>query len=232
MYRKPFFRPFTYILTAFVCLGFNLQARESSNLQKGWKFSKGNFENASQPNFDDSKWQDVSVPHDWAISGPTVVDGDGNTGKLPWRGEGWYRRNLEVPAGSEGKNVFLIFDGIMSSPEVYVNGKLAGKWDYGYNSFYLDITKYLQFNGKNKLAIHVDTRNHDSRWYPGAGIYRKVQMVVVDPVHVGVWGTQVTTPVVKPNYADVRVMTTVYNQSGNNEEKVKVEKLHCQSKWS
>ena len=84
-----------------------------------------------------------------------MVDGDGNTGKLPWRGEGWYRRNLEVPAVSEGKNVFLIFDGIMSCPEVYLNGKLVGKWDYGYNSFYLDITKYLQFSGKNKLAIHI-----------------------------------------------------------------------------
>jgi len=223
MYRKPFFRPFTYILTALVFLGLNLQARETNNLQRGWKFSKGNFENAAQPTFDDSKWQDVSVPHDWAISGPTMVDGDGNTGKLPWRGEGWYRRNLEIPAGSEGKNVFLIFDGIMSCPEVYLNGKLVGKWDYGYNSFYLEITKYLQPNGKNKLAIHVDTRNHDSRWYPGAGIYRKVQMMVVDPVHVGVWGTQVTTPVVKPNYADVRVMTTVYNQSANTEENVKVE---------
>jgi beta-galactosidase len=225
MKRKPFSLPLAILLAVLLFTFSDLYARETSNLQRGWKFSKGNFENAAQPNFDDSKWLDVTVPHDWAISGPTIVEGDGNTGKLPWRGEGWYRRDLEIPVGSEGKNVFLIFDGIMSCPEVFVNGKLAGKWDYGYNSFYLDITKFLQFNGKNKLAIHVDTRNHDSRWYPGAGIYRKVQMVVTDPVHVGVWGTQVTTPVVKPNYADVRVMTTVCNQSDRAEEKVRVENI-------
>ena len=118
-----------------------------------------------------------------------------------------------LPAWS-GKTVYLVFDGIMSHPEVFVNGKPAGKWDYGYNSFYLDITPFLQFSGKNELAIHVDNRDHDSRWYPGAGIYRKVQMVVADPVHIGIWGTQVTTPIVKPNYAEVRAMITLNNKSG------------------
>lgn len=213
------------LLVVFPFLASQGQSREIITLQKGWKFSKGNFEKASQLKFDDSKWQDVSIPHDWAISEPTIVDGDGNTGKLPWKGEGWYRKSLEIPAKYTGKNVYLIFDGIMSKPEVYLNGQLAGKWDYGYNSFYLDVTKFLNFNGKNVLAIHADTRDHDSRWYPGAGIYRKVQMMVVDPVHVGVWGTQITTPVVKPNYAEVRIMTTVFNKSVNNEENVKVENI-------
>jgi beta-galactosidase len=214
-----------FFLTLSIIIATGIYARDITTLQTGWKFSKGNFENASQPDFDDSKWQLISVPHDWSISGPVMVDGDGNTGKLPWRGEGWYRRNLEIPASFSGKNVYLVFDGIMSSPEVYINGKLAGKWDYGYNSFYLDITKLLQFTGENKLAIHVDTRNHDSRWYPGAGIYRKVQMIVVDPVHVGIWGTQVQTPIVRPNYADVRIMTTVNNKSEINADRVKVENI-------
>ncbi len=213
---------FVFLLVAAVS---SVQARELITLQSGWKFSKGNFANAFQIKFDDSKWQDVTIPHDWAISGPTIVDGDSNTGKLPWRGEGWYRKSLEIPTVYAGKTVYLIFDGIMSSPEVYVNGQLAGKWDYGYNSFYLDVTKFLKVNGKNELAIHADTRNHDSRWYPGAGIYRKVQMLVVDPVHVGVWETQVTFPVVKSNYADVRVMTTVHNQSATKEEKIRVENI-------
>jgi beta-galactosidase len=203
----------------------NVQAREVVTLQSGWKFSKGNFANAFRMKFDDSKWQEISVPHDWAISGPAIPDGDSNTGKLPWQGEGWYRRGLEIPAGSNGKTVYLIFDGIMSNPEVYINGQLAGKWDYGYNSFYLDVTKFLTMNGKNLLAIHVDNRRHDSRWYPGAGIYRKVQLVVVDPVHVGVWGTQVSTPVIKPNYAEIRVMTTVLNQTGSKAEKIRVENV-------
>ena len=213
------------ILLLFPFLTSNAQSRELITLQTGWKFSKGNFEKASQLKFDDSKWQDVSIPHDWAIAEPTVVDGDGNTGKLPWKGEGWYRKSLEISAAYSGKNIILIFDGIMSQPEVYLNGQLAGKWDYGYNSFYLDVTKLVNFSGKNQLAIHADTRDHDSRWYPGAGIYRKIQMMVVAPIHVGVWGTQITTPVVKSNYAEVRIMNTVINNSGNTEEKIKVENI-------
>ena len=222
---KTLFRRFVLVIATGLLLFSNLMAREVITLQTGWKFTKGNIANASQLKFDDSKWQNVNIPHDWAIGEPTVIDGDGNTGKLPWKGEGWYRRNLEIPVNYTGKNIYLIFDGIMSQPEVYINGQLAGKWDYGYNSFYLDITKFVQVNGKNKLAIHADTREHGSRWYPGAGIYRKIQMVVVDPIHVGVWGTQVTMPVIKPNYADVRIMTTVYNKSDVTEEKVKVENI-------
>ncbi len=199
-----------------------LHARETITLQTGWKFSKGNIPNAAQIKFNDAGWQDVTVPHDWAIAGPVIVDGDGNTGKLPWKEEGWYRRNLEIPAAYKGQTIYLLFDGIMSNPEIFVNGKLAGKWDYGYNSFYIDITPFVQFGGVNKLAVHVDNRDHDSRWYPGAGIYRKVQMIVVDPVHVGIWGTQVTTPIIKVNSAQVRIMTTVCNKSGNNEEKIRV----------
>ncbi|MEI6138170.1 MAG: glycoside hydrolase family 2 TIM barrel-domain containing protein [Mariniphaga sp.] len=222
---KTLFRRFVLVMATSLLLFSNLMAREVVTLQTGWKFSKGNIANASQLKFDDSKWQNVNIPHDWAIGEPTVIDGDGNTGKLPWKGEGWYRRNLEIQANYTGKNIYLIFDGIMSQPEVFINGQLAGKWDYGYNSFYLDITKFVQVNGKNKLAIHADTREHGSRWYPGAGIYRKIQMVVVDPIHVGVWGTQVTMPVIKPNYADVRIMTTVYNKSTGTEDKVKVENI-------
>ena len=222
---KTQLKKITLLLAIVLLFASNLAAREVITLQTGWKFSKGNMANASQLKFDDSKWQNVTIPHDWAIGEPTVIDGDGNTGKLPWKGEGWYRRNLEIPANYTAKNIYLIFDGIMSQPEVYINGQLAGKWDYGYNSFYLDITKFVQVNGKNKLAIHADTREHGSRWYPGAGIYRKIQMVVVDPIHVGVWGTQVTMPVIKPNYADVRIMTTVYNKSAGIEDKVKVESI-------
>jgi beta-galactosidase len=217
-------------LSVLLAINLNGQAREKTTLQTGWKFSKGNFENASQQNFDDSKWQNVTIPHDWAISGPVIENGDGNTGKLPWKGEGWYRKNLDIPISSKGKSVYLLFDGIMSDPEVFINGRSVGKWDYGYNSFYLDITRYLNYGGENKLAIHVDTRNHDSRWYPGAGIYRKVEMIVVDPVHVGVWGIQVQTPIVKPNYAEVRIMTTVQNRSDRPETRIKIENIISNSK--
>lgn len=225
MKRKNLTLKIAVLLIVFPFLASMGQSREIITLQTGWKFSKGNFEKAAQLKFDDSKWQDVTLPHDWAIGEATLVDGDGNTGKLPWKGEGWYRKSLDIQAGYSGKSIILIFDGIMSKPEVYLNGQLAGKWDYGYNSFYLDVTKLVNFSGKNELAIHADTRDHDSRWYPGAGIYRKIQMLVVDPVHVGVWGTQITTPVVKVNYADVRIMNKVYNNSGNTEDKIKVENI-------
>jgi beta-galactosidase len=187
--------------------------REVTTLQTGWRFAGGSHADAYRPDFDDSSWEAVSVPHDWAIAGPFIRDGDGNTGKLPWRGEGWYRTDLDVPASWVGKRVYLIFDGVMAFPEVYVNGALAGAWDYGYMSFSLDVTDHLDAGGGNVLAVHADTRQHDSRWYPGAGIYRKVRMLAVDPVHVDVWGTYVTTPIIQPHYASVRIRTTVRNES-------------------
>jgi beta-galactosidase len=117
-----------------------------------------------------------------------------------------------------------VFDGVMAFPKVYINGNLAGEWDYGYNAFYIDITDFLNFDKKNILAVHADTRQHDSRWYPGGGIYRKAQMIVTNPIHVNVWGTQITTPIIKPNYADVRINASVVNETNQNET-IKVEHI-------
>ena len=165
------------------------QEREVILLDTGWKFFSGHYEKAFAKDLDDTGWREVTVPHDWAIEGPFVADGDANTGKRPWKGEGWYRRPLEIRAGDRGKKFYLLFDGVMAFPEVYVNGHLAGRWDYGYNSFFVDITPFLDFDGKDILAVHADTRKHDSRWYPGAGIYRNVTLIKTDPVHVDIWGT-------------------------------------------
>ena len=225
MNHKNFVVRLAFVAVLFILAVSISNARETITLQTGWKFTKGTVENAMQVDFNDSKWQDVMVPHDWAIAGPTEPNGDGNTGKLPWRDQAWYRRNLEITPEWSGKTIYLLFDGVMSNPEIYINGKLAGKWDYGYNSFYLDITEWLNIQGKNKLAVHVDNREHDSRWYPGAGIYRKVQMISCGSVHIGIWGTQITTPIVKPNYAEVRIMTTVNNKSGIRADKVRVENI-------
>jgi beta-galactosidase len=205
-------------------------AQETITLQTGWKFSKGSNDKAYLKDFDDSRWRDIIIPHDWGIEGPVTEDGDGDTGKLPWKGEGWYRKSILIPAVYSEKEIVLLFDGVMSSPEVYINGILAGKWDYGYCPFYLNITNMLKPGTKNTIAVHADTRNHDSRWYPGAGIYRKVQMIVSNPIHVGIWGTYITTPIVKPNFAEVRIMTTVQNQSFANEDKITVEQIILNSK--
>lgn len=188
------------------------QPRAVQTLQNDWRFSLGNPPSASTNEFNHSSWSVVSVPHDWAISQPSIPDGDGNTGKLPWKGEAWYRRSLDIPASSSGKTMYLIFDGVMAHPSVYINGALAGSWDYGYNSFVVDISKYIQAGKPNLLAVYVDTRDHDSRWYPGAGIYRKVQLITQDLFHIAPWGVQVTTPIVKSHHADVRIVTTLRNK--------------------
>lgn len=194
------------------------QERIVSDLCEGWKFAKGSIEGAYLQSFDDSKWENVTVPHDWAIAGPFDKEADGNTGKLPWKGEGWYRTKINIPSSWAGRQVYLLFDGVMAFPMVYVNGEPAGRWDYGYNSFYLNITRFLKSGSENVVAVHADTRKHDSRWYPGAGIYRNVHLIAVNPVHVDIWGTYITTPLIKPHYADVRIATTVNNMSNDNEE--------------
>jgi beta-galactosidase len=199
------------------------QLRENLTLQSNWRFFLGAEPDAYKADFNDNKWQKVSIPHDWAIAGPFIADGDGNTAKLPWKGEGWYRYHLEWSDDFNDKHIYLLFDGVMAFPQVYVNGTLAGKWDYGYNSFYIDVTKFIQRGGKNVIAVHADTRQHDSRWYPGAGIYRKVQLIAVNPVHVDIWGVQVTTPVVKPGYADVNVIADVINHTSTLYDEITVQ---------
>ncbi|HZV70798.1 MAG TPA: glycoside hydrolase family 2 TIM barrel-domain containing protein [Saprospiraceae bacterium] len=213
-----------FLLTILSIVSFG-QSREIITLQSNWKFALGENQNASRKDFDDSSWQTVSVPHDWAIGGPFNINGDGNTAKLPWKGEGWYRYKLNLPATYNGKRIVLLFDGVMSFPTVYVNGQLAGKWDYGYNSFYFDITEFIKVNTGNVIAVHADTRSHDSRWYPGAGIFRKVQVIVADPIHVDMWGTQITTPVIKSNYATVNVISTIVNQSLTSQDEIIVQQI-------
>ena len=217
----------TYLISLALLFGGLLPAlsqnRTYQTLQEDWRFHLGEATGAEDPDFDDTDWETVRVPHDWAIGQPFEVDGNGSTGKLPWKGQGWYRRSLEIPASGSAKSYYLIFDGVMAFPKVYVNGELAGTWDYGYNSFYLDITDLVNPEGKNTLAVHVDTREHDSRWYPGGGIYRKVQLLTTDPIHVDVWGDYVITPIVKPHYADVRVRSTINNHS---EQEAEVQVIH------
>lgn len=209
----------TRLILTLILLGSTLpawcQPRTVISLKNNWKFAAGSQPGAATPDFNDAGWKVISLPHDWAIAGPSNPDGDGNTGKLPWKGEGWYRRTLDIPTSSASKVVYLLFEGVMAFPKVYVNGQLAGTWDYGYNSFYLDITHFVQPGKPNSLVVHADTRTHDSRWYPGAGIYRDVQLIINEPIHIAVWGTQVVTPLVKPHYADVRVTTAVINTTSS-----------------
>ena len=186
--------------------------RTVENFNQGWRFAKGEQdEQAAQATFDDSGWQAVQLPHDWAISGPFNPNENGYAGKLPWRGVGWYRKTFELDEATEGRRVYLDFDGVMAFPKVYVNGQLAGQWDYGYMAFRVDATPYVKSGQTNVIAVQADTRQHGTRWYPGAGIYRKVELVVCDPVHIAQWGTYVTTPEVSEASATVCVRSTIDN---------------------
>lgn len=217
-----------YLMAMGFCLTLNLNAQRSEYLlEKGWKFTKGEVSDAEAPSFNDTKWETVTIPHDWAIFGPFDKNNDlqnvavtqnfetqaslktGRTGGLPYVGTGWYRTTFH---STPGKQTTLIFDGTMSEARVFVNGKEACFWPYGYNSFYCDVTGLVNEDGKNNvLAVRLENRPQSSRWYPGAGLYRNVHVVTTEKIHVPVWGTQITTPFVKDEYASVCLHTTILN---------------------
>jgi beta-galactosidase len=172
----------------------------------------------AQPGFDDSNWRKLNLPHDFGIEGPFDQELPGETGKLPWFGVAWYRKHFELPAEDAGKQVCLDVDGAMAYSTVWINGHCVGGWPYGYASWQVDLTPYVNFGGANTLAIRLDNPKNSSRWYPGGGIYRNVWLSKTSPVHVSHWGTYLTTPVISPEKAVVSVKTQVENQSTNNQE--------------
>jgi beta-galactosidase len=166
-----------------------------------------------QAGFDDSSWRRVNLPHDWAIEGPFSRAGGGGMGRLPTAGVGWYRKKLSLPAADAGKCLFLDVDGAMSYSTVWLNGQLAGGWPYGYSSWRVDLTPYVEPGKENELVIRLDNPPSSSRWYPGAGLYRNVWLVKTAMVHVGHWGTWLTTPEVSPSAATIKLKVAVDNNS-------------------
>ncbi|MGJ8651280.1 MAG: glycoside hydrolase family 2 TIM barrel-domain containing protein [Opitutaceae bacterium] len=209
------------IFTCALCLVIQVLSAADSiqDFNFDWRFAKGDQTAAIEPSYDDSLWEQVDLPHDWAISGPFGDrDAEGITGKLPWQGEGYYRKQFDLPADAKGKRLQFIFDGVMSSPVVYLNGQKVGSWIYGYNSFWVDATEAANFGGSNVMTVHADTRAHGSRWYPGAGIYRKITMRFVDTVHIPVWGVFVTTPKVSDAEAEVHVSVELKNATAQTQK--------------
>ncbi|TFH21022.1 MAG: DUF4982 domain-containing protein, partial [Bacteroidia bacterium] len=196
-----------------------------------WKFQKGESESAFQRDFNDADWESVTVPHDWAIYGPFDKEVDkqtvairqnnervasektGRTGALPYIGEAWYRKDFSIANLDENKKVLLLFEGAMSQPKVFVNGEKVGEWNYGYSYFYFDITEHVSGEGNNSLAVHLSNLGMSSRWYPGAGLYRKVTIIVKNKESIDQWGTFIHTPFITSELAKVKVLTKV---SGEN----------------
>ncbi|WP_228683627.1 beta-galactosidase GalB [Phocaeicola vulgatus] len=216
------------------------QVRTEQTFEKGWKFTREDNAEFANPGYNDSKWQNVTVPHDWAIYGPFSINNDkqemaitqdgqteamehaGRTGGLPFVGTGWYRLNFDAPGFEKGKKATLIFDGAMSHARVYVNGQEAGYWPYGYNSFYVDATPYLKPGERNELAVRLENEPESSRWYPGAGLYRNVHLVINEDTHIPAWGTYATTPVVTDKYAKVSLKTSLVSPEGANKDNYRI----------
>jgi len=190
-----------------------IQRRQVFN--SDWKFSLGDSSENSKPNFDDSSWRKLSVPHDWSIEGKSVKDNpSGGDGGFYPMGKGWYRKTFLVPNEWHGNKVSIYFEGVYMNAEVFVNGESVGMQPYGYTSFEYDLSPYLKFGEKNTIAVKVDnSQQKNCRWYSGSGIYRNVWLNVKCALHVKNWGVAATTLEVKNNKAKIQVKTTVINES-------------------
>ncbi len=207
-----------FLFMASVALAFTKVSplgRVMAAFESGWKFSEGDMAGAEQAAFDDANWRSVSLPHDWSIAGPfdekAATRGDG--GFLP-SGVSWYRKTFSLPGGlTEGRRLFVEFDGVMAHSEVWLNGQSLGKRPNGYVSFRYDLTPHLRV-GENVLAVRTDTSAQPaSRWYTGAGIYRHVRLIETGDVRLDHWSTFVTTPKVNDGEADVAVKALAVNAS-------------------
>lgn len=203
-------------LLSTVCTSPPSKIRKIENFCKTWKFQLGEVTNGQEPGLDDAPWRTLDLPHDWSIEGVFSKDHPATPGggALPG-GIGWYRKTFAIPESAKDKLVFIEFDGVYQNSEVWINGHYLGKRPYGYSSFRYELMPFLKYGAEsNVLAVKVDnSRQPNSRWYSGSGIYRNVRMVTTEKVHVDHWGTFVTTPEVSEQTARVTIQTKVRNAS-------------------
>lgn len=180
------------------------------------------------PEYNDSSWRKLNIPHDWGIESKFNQDYPGETGKLSWWGIAWYRKHLDIDITDKGKRIFLDIDGAMSFATIWCNGKFVGGWPYGYSSFRVDLTPYLTPGGQNVIAIRLDNIKGSARWYPGGGLYRNVWLVKTNPIHIGQWGTKIIATNVNDNSAKLDIDIDVDNTSLSEAEvKIKTEIFNC-----
>ena len=217
--------------------GSNKVDTRTTSFDEGWRFIKDNPSGAEIPTFDDSKWRTLDLPHDWSIEdlpnqikdsiiGPFSKASIGKMGTgYTIGGTAWYRKNFTINKEDKDKTAYVMFDGVYMNSDVWVNGKHVGNHPYGYTSYYYNISLYLNPAGQaNTIAVQVKNEGRTARWYSGSGIYRHTWLTLVNPVHIGVWGVNVKTPVVSEKLAAVNVSTSLVNSGKENKAvTVKVE---------
>ncbi|MBS6519825.1 MAG: discoidin domain-containing protein [Clostridiales bacterium] len=184
----------------------------SQNFDSNWRFYLGDAAGAEQPTFDDSKWRQLSLPHDYSIEQEYTQAGEAESAYL-LGGTGWYRKNFTLGKEMEGKEFRIDFDGVYMNATVYVNGQEVGTHPYGYTPFSFDITDYVNVGEVNTIAVKVDHKTPSSRWYSGSGIYRSVYLTTTDKVHVDLNGVKVETPKLAEGNQNTDIKTTVLNES-------------------
>ena len=189
------------------------RVRESFDF--GWMFRKGDYPGADQPQFPDSDWTQLDLPHDWSIEGPFGEhEPSGPCGGYLPTGVGWYRKRFRVPDSYRNKKISIIFDGVYENSEVWINGQSLGKRPYGYVPFFYDLTPHLNFDRENLMAVRADnSRQTNCRWYSGSGIYRHTWLLATNPVHIAQWGTFVSTPDASKTSASVRLSAKIKNET-------------------
>lgn len=190
----------------------NAKSRIVENFNFGWKFHWGNFENAQKNESDDSNWRNIDLPHDFQIEQPWDKSAGGARG-FKATSEGWYRKTFKADSSWKGKRILLDFEGIMLFGDAYLNGMKIGGTDYGYLGFEADITKYINYEGDNVVAVYASTKGN-SRWYTGGGLYRDVHLVLKDTIAVARHGVFITTPGISEQNAEINVQVEVEGMRG------------------
>jgi beta-galactosidase len=209
---------FLFIICAISISCTSKNPGEKILIDDGWRFHRGDVQQAEKPEFVDSTWRMVDLPHDWSLEdlpgtespfhpeAISAVDGGFTTG-----GTGWYRKKLTIPADMKDRRFTLLFEGVSVVSEVWINGNPLGIHPYGYTTFFYDITSKIKPGEENVIAVKVKNEGRNSRWYYGSGIYRHVWLHVTSPVHIPVWGTSITSSAISEEAANLKLVTTVSN---------------------
>ena len=226
------------VFLLFVCI--LVIASCSKNIEKlerevsfnaNWKFIRADVSNAESPEFDDTDWRTVHVPHDYSIEDVPKKEGTKQIGPFSEKsaggpstghvvgGIGWYRKHFTLDDNDSDKIIKVLFDGVYMNADFWINGHHLGNHPYGYTAFAYDLTDYLNPPGQeNVLAVEVKNLGENSRWYSGSGIYRNVKLIKIPKVHIALWGNFITSPEVSDEKAIITIDSKIKNTTGGEEK--------------